>query len=41
MEQMAFDKRSRAASLVNWLTAEFQPDTRAGVVPKLEKFPVR
>ena len=26
---------------VNWLTAEFQPDTRAGVVPKLEKFPVR
>jgi hypothetical protein len=25
---------------VNWLTAEFQPDTRAGVVPKLEKFPV-
>jgi len=26
---------------VNWLTAEFQPDTRAGIVPKLEKFPVR
>jgi hypothetical protein len=26
---------------VNWLTAEFQPDARAGVVPKLEKFPVR
>jgi hypothetical protein len=26
---------------VNWLTAEFQPDARAGVVPKLEKFPLR
>jgi hypothetical protein len=26
---------------VNWLTVEFQPDARAGVVPKLEKFPVR
>jgi hypothetical protein len=25
---------------VNWLTADFQPDRRAGVVPKLEKFPV-
>jgi hypothetical protein len=25
---------------VNWLTAKFQPDTRAGVVPKLEKFPM-
>jgi hypothetical protein len=25
---------------VNWLTAEFQPDARAGVVPKVEKFPV-
>jgi hypothetical protein len=25
---------------VNWLTAEFQPDERAGVVPKLEKFPL-
>jgi len=23
---------------VNWLTAEFQPDARAGVVPKLESF---
>jgi len=26
---------------VNWLTADFQPDRRAGVTPKLEKFPVR
>jgi hypothetical protein len=26
---------------LNWLTAEFQPDARAGVVPKLEKFPLR
>jgi hypothetical protein len=26
---------------VNWLTAGFQPDARAGVVPKLEKFPGR
>jgi hypothetical protein len=24
---------------VNWLTAKFQPDTRAGVVPQLKKFP--
>ena len=24
---------------VNWLTAEFQPDRREGVTPKLEKFP--
>lgn len=24
---------------VNWLTAEFQPDSRSGTVPKLEKFP--
>jgi hypothetical protein len=26
---------------VNWLTAEFQPDRREGVAPKLEKFPIR
>jgi hypothetical protein len=26
---------------VHWLTADFQPDRRAGVTPKLEKFPVR
>jgi hypothetical protein len=26
---------------VNWLTADFQPDRREGVAPKLEKFPVR
>jgi len=26
---------------VNWLTADFQPDRRAGVAPKLEHFPVR
>jgi hypothetical protein len=26
---------------VNWLSAEFQPDARAGGVPKLENFPVR
>ena len=26
---------------VNWLTAEFRPDRRAGVTPKLETFPVR
>jgi hypothetical protein len=26
---------------VNWLTANFQPDRRAGVTPKLDKFPVR
>jgi hypothetical protein len=26
---------------VNWLTAEFQPDARAGVVPKLDNFPLR
>jgi hypothetical protein len=26
---------------VNWLTAEFQPDRREGVAPKLETFPVR
>jgi hypothetical protein len=26
---------------VNWLTVEFQPDARAGIVPKLEKFPER
>jgi hypothetical protein len=25
---------------VNWLTAEFQPDTRTGIVPKVEKFPI-
>ncbi len=24
---------------VNWLTADFQPDRRAGVTPKVEKFP--
>jgi hypothetical protein len=24
---------------VNWLTVDFQPDRRAGVTPKLEKFP--
>jgi hypothetical protein len=24
---------------IHWLTAEFQPDSRAGVVPKLERFP--
>jgi hypothetical protein len=26
---------------VNWLTAEFQPDGREGVAPKLDKFPLR
>jgi hypothetical protein len=26
---------------VNWLTAGFQPDARAGITPKLEKFPER
>jgi hypothetical protein len=26
---------------VNWLTAEFQPDRREGITPKLEKFPAR
>lgn len=26
---------------VNWLTAEFQPDRREGVPPKLEQFPLR
>ena len=26
---------------VNWLTAEFRPDARAGPVPKLEAFPMR
>ena len=26
---------------VNWLTADFQPDRRAGVTPKLETFPAR
>jgi hypothetical protein len=26
---------------VHWLTADFQPDRREGVTPKLEKFPVR
>jgi hypothetical protein len=26
---------------VNWLTADFQPDRREGVAPKLEKFPMR
>jgi hypothetical protein len=26
---------------VHWLTADFQPDRRAGVTPKLEMFPVR
>ena len=26
---------------VNWLTAEFQPDRREGVAPKLEQFPLR
>jgi hypothetical protein len=25
---------------VNWLTVDFQPDRREGVIPKLEKFPV-
>jgi hypothetical protein len=25
---------------LNWLSAEFQPDARAGVVPKVEKFPM-
>ena len=31
----------RTTFTVNWLTADFQPDRRAGVAPKLEKFPVR
>jgi hypothetical protein len=26
---------------VHWLTADFQPDRREGVAPKLEKFPMR
>jgi hypothetical protein len=26
---------------VHWLTADFQPDRRAGVTPKLERFPAR
>jgi hypothetical protein len=26
---------------VHWLTAEFQPDRREGITPKLEKFPLR
>ena len=26
---------------VNWLTADFQPDRRTGVTPKLEQFPLR
>ena len=26
---------------VNWLTAEFQPNRREGITPKLEKFPAR
>ncbi|MGA2853890.1 MAG: hypothetical protein ABSE90_07165 [Verrucomicrobiota bacterium] len=26
---------------VNWLTADFKPDRREGVAPKLEKFPMR
>ena len=26
---------------VNWLTVDFQPDRRAGVTPKMEKFPAR
>ena len=26
---------------VNWLTADFQPDRREGVAPKLEQFPLR
>jgi hypothetical protein len=26
---------------LNWLTAEFKPDARAGVVPKLQSFPAR
>ena len=26
---------------VNWLTADFQPDRRSGVTPRLEMFPVR
>jgi len=25
---------------LNWLTVKFQPDSRAGVVPKVEKFPM-
>ena len=31
----------RTTFTVNWLTADFQPDARAGVTPKLEQFPVR
>ena len=31
----------RTTFTVNWLTADFQPDRRAGIAPKLEKFPVR
>jgi hypothetical protein len=26
---------------VNWLTADFQPDRREGVAPRLEQFPLR
>ena len=31
----------RTTFTVNWLTAEFQPDRREGVAPKLETFPIR
>jgi hypothetical protein len=31
----------RTTFTVNWLTADFQPDRRAGVTPKLEMFPAR
>ena len=31
----------RTTFTVNWLTAEFQPDRRMGVPPKLEEFPLR
>ena len=31
----------RTTFTVNWLTADFQPDRREGVAPKLEKFPLR
>jgi len=31
----------RTTFTVNWLTADFQPDRREGVAPKLETFPMR
>ena len=39
LETLAF--AGKTTFTVNWLTADFQPDRREGVAPKLEQFPLR